>query len=108
MKKTACFFHSSTHTWLAVVLFYFFFFLVSKQEKRDTAELIFQGLWFQRPLAALQTFLQNPRALKTPGYNCTNLEVACAEVSHSAACATCLHNQAAICLPAKPEAEVRA
>lgn len=66
-------------------------------------ELIFQGLWSQRPLAALQTLLQNPRALKTPGYDCTNLGAACAKGSHSAACATCLDNQAAICLPAKPE-----
>ena len=71
-------------------------------------ELIFQGLWSQRPLAALQTLSQNPRALKTPGYNCTKLGVACAKVSHSAACATCLDNQVVICLPAKPEAEVRA
>lgn len=68
-------------------------------------ELIFQGLWSQRPLSALQTLLQNPGALKIPGYDCTNLGAACAKVTHSAACATCLGNQAAICLP---EAEVRA
>lgn len=73
-------------------------------------ELIFQGLWSQRPLAALQTCpgLQNPRALKTPGYVCTKLGAACAQVSCSAACATCLANQAAICLPAEPQAEARA
>lgn len=50
----------------------------------------FKGCNSQRPLAALQTLLQNPKALETAGYDCTNLGAACAKVSHSAACATSL------------------
>lgn len=82
-------------------------FLCQRARNRDMVELIFQGLWSQRPRAALQTCpgLQNPRALKTPGYVCTKPGAACAKESRSAACATCLDTQAALCLPAKHEAE---